>query len=134
MIEATAATAPEWLLQIMREIDSLDFGPGFAHLSSDTEMYFGATHIVGVEAIKALFVKIDEPLHITHDVLECWAAGSVLFLRGEATMAKKTAPDEVVQAPFMHVFYLESSVAGPDPVRVKTLRTCAGPLHTDSVM
>jgi hypothetical protein len=128
---ATAATPPEWLLQIMREIDTLTFGDGFAHMTDDTEMYFGTAHVVGVEAIKAFFVKIDEPLHITHDVLEFWTAdGGVCFLRGEATMAKKTEPDNVVRAPFMHIFYLDDA----EPMRIKTLRITAGPLRTDSVL
>lgn len=131
---AVAAGPPEWLLQIMREIDTLDFGPGFAHMSATTEMYFGTMHFTGVEDIKAFFVKIDEPLHITHDVLECWTSGAVLFLRGEATMAKKTAPSDVVRAPFMHVFYLAAPLGDPEPVHIETLRVCAGPLQTDTVM
>ena len=94
-------------------------------------MYFGTAHIHGVEAIKAFFVKIDEPLHITHEVLEFWTApNGVRLLRGEATMAKKSEPEHVVHAPFTHIFYLERQ----EPPRVRTLRVTAGPLRTDSVM
>ncbi|QIS22770.1 nuclear transport factor 2 family protein [Nocardia terpenica] len=128
---ANAAQPPRWVHQIMHEIDTLSFGDGFAHLTDETEMYFGTAHIVGVEAIRAFFVQIDEPLHITHEVLEFWTApGGVCFLRGEATMAKKTAPDEVVQAPFMHIFYLSDT----DPARIATWRITAGPLRTDAVL
>jgi hypothetical protein len=128
---ATPAAPPEWVLQIMSEIDTLAFGDGFARMTDDTEMYFGTAHIVGVEAIKAFFVKIDEPLNITHDVLEFWTApDGVRLLRGEATMAKKTEPDNVVHAPFMHIFYLDDG----EPGRVKTLRITAGPLQTDAVL
>ncbi|MEV2211339.1 nuclear transport factor 2 family protein [Streptomyces sp. NPDC050997] len=96
-----------------------------------TDMYFGTAHIHGVEAIKAFFVKIDAPLNITHEVLEYWAAGDgVRLLRGEATMAKKSDPDKVVRAPFMHIFYLDQE----EPVRVRELRITAGPLQTDAVM
>ncbi|WP_265585995.1 hypothetical protein [Streptomyces rimosus] len=43
--------------------------------------------MMAVEAIKAVFVKIDEPLVITHEVLEFWTAGDgVRLLRGEATI------------------------------------------------
>jgi hypothetical protein len=125
-----AAAPPEWLLQIMHEIDTLEFGDGFAHMTADTEMYFGTGHFVGAEAIKAFFVKIDAPLNITHDVIEFWTAGSVCMLRGEATVAKKTQPDNVVCAPFMHIYYLDDG----QPVRIKTLRITAGPLQTDAVM
>lgn len=128
---ATPATPPEWLRQIMHEIDTLDFGEGFAHMTEETEMYFGTAHLVGAEAIKAFFVKIDAPLHITHEVLEFWTApGGVCLVRGEATMAKRTEPDTAVHAPFMHIFYLDER----EPLRIKTLRITAGPLQTDAVM
>ncbi|WP_030674367.1 hypothetical protein [Streptomyces rimosus] len=128
---ATPTATPEWVLQIMREIDTLSFGEGFAHLTDETEMFFGTAHVVGVQAIKAFFVKIDEPLHITHEVLESWTtADGVCFLRGEATMAEKTDPGTVVRAPFMHIYYLDRQ----EPPRVKTLRITAGPLRTDAVL
>ncbi|GAA1967228.1 nuclear transport factor 2 family protein [Amycolatopsis minnesotensis] len=128
---ANPAAAPEWVLRIMREIDTLSFGEGFARMTAETEMYFGTAHIVGVEAIKAFFVKIDEPLDITHEVLEFWtAADGVRLLRGEATMAKKSEPGNVVRAPFTHIFYLDDE----EPMRIKALRVTAGPLRTDAVM
>ncbi|MBP2063631.1 nuclear transport factor 2 family protein [Streptomyces iranensis] len=128
---AHATSVPDWVLKFMDAIDTLEFDEGFAPLTEDTEMYFGTAHIHGVEAIKAFFVKIDEPLNITHEVLEFWAAGDgVRLLRGEAAMAKKSAPEEVVRAPFTHIFYLDQE----EPVRVRTLRITAGPLQTDAVM
>ncbi|MEU7230252.1 nuclear transport factor 2 family protein [Streptomyces chrestomyceticus] len=128
---AQAAAVPEWVVKFMEAIDTLQFEEGFAPLTQDTDMFFGTAHIHGVEAIKAFFVKIDEPLIITHEVLEFWTAGDgVRLLRGEATMAKKSEPDRVVRAPFTHIFYL----AEEDPVRVRELRVTAGPLQTDAVM
>ncbi|MFD7102037.1 nuclear transport factor 2 family protein [Streptomyces celluloflavus] len=128
---ATSAAPPTWVLQIMHEIDTLAFGEGFARMTDETEMYFGTAHVVGVEAIKAFFVKIDGPLDITHEVVEYWtAAQGVHLLRGEATMAKKTAPDAVVRAPFMHIYRLD----GAEPARIRTLHITAGPLRTDSVI
>ena len=47
-----------------------------------------------------------------------------------ACRAKKTEPDRVVQAPFMHIYYL----ADVPTVRIETIRICAGPLQTDAVM
>ncbi|MGW4080282.1 nuclear transport factor 2 family protein, partial [Streptomyces asiaticus] len=67
---AHATSVPDWVLKFMNAIDTLDFDEGFAPLTEDTEMYFGTAHIHGAEAIKAFFVKIDEPLNITHEVLE----------------------------------------------------------------
>lgn len=38
----TAAPAhPQWLRDILHEIDTLDFGRGFTHMTEDTDMYFG---------------------------------------------------------------------------------------------
>lgn len=132
MTHTTQATPPpEWVLKFMAAIDTLEFDEGFAPLTEDTDMFFGTAHIHGVEAIKAFFVKIDEPLIIAHEVLEFRAAGDgVRLLRGEATMAKKTEPDRVVRAPFMHIFYL----ADEEEIRVRELRITAGPLQTDAVM
>ncbi|MGW7541809.1 nuclear transport factor 2 family protein [Streptomyces sp. NPDC054770] len=128
---AHAKAVPDWVLKFMEAIDTLDFDEGFAPVTEDTDMYFGTAHVHGVEAIKAFFVKIDAPLDITHEVLEYWAAGDgVRLLRGEATMAKKSEPDQVVRAPFMHIFYLDQE----EPVRVRALRVTAGPLRTDAVM
>ncbi|MEU9099528.1 nuclear transport factor 2 family protein [Streptomyces sp. NPDC048361] len=128
---AHATTVPDWVLAFMDAIDTLDFTDGFAPLTEDTDMYFGTAHVHGVEAIKAFFVKIDAPLNITHEVLECWTADNgVRLLRGEAVMAEKSRPEHVVRAPFMHIFDL----AQEEPVRVRTLRVTAGPLRTDSVM
>ncbi|CAL2067458.1 nuclear transport factor 2 family protein [Streptomyces sp. TR1341] len=123
------APVPTWVRQFMHEIDTLDFGEGFARSTDDTEMFFGTAHVVGADAIKAFFVKIDEPLHIDHTVLECWdAPDGVLFLRGEAVMAKRTDPDTTVRAPFMHLYRLDESG------KIRTIHITAGPLHTDAVM
>ncbi len=128
---ARATAVPGWVLKFMDAIDTLEFGEGFAPLTEDTDMFFGTAHLHGVDAIKAFFVKIDEPLIITHEVLEFWSADDgVRLLRGEATMAKKSDPDQVVRAPFMHIFYLDQE----EPVRIRTLRVTAGPLETDAVM
>ncbi|MFF1699031.1 nuclear transport factor 2 family protein [Streptomyces sp. NPDC058257] len=133
---AQATTAPEWALKFMDAIDTLEFDEGFAPLTENTDMFFGTEHIHGVEAIKAFFVKIDEPLIINHEILEFWTAGDgVRLLRGEATMAKKTEPDRVVRAPFMHIFYLaDEELPDEKTVRIRELRITAGPLQTDAVM
>jgi hypothetical protein len=62
-------------------------------------------------------------------VLEHWTApGGVHLLRGEAVMAKKSDPEHVVRAPFMHIYYLDETE------RILTLRVTAGPLRTDAVL
>ncbi|MFB7932861.1 hypothetical protein ACFC4C_27540 [Streptomyces sp. NPDC056039] len=94
---AQATAVPGWGLELMDAIDTLEFGKGFAPLTD-----------------KEFFVKIDAPLVISHEVLEFWTAGDgVRLLRGEAVMAKKSEPERVVRAPFMHIFYLDQE----QPVR-----------------
>lgn len=128
---ATNAPAPPWVLQIMREIDTLDFGAGFGRLTGDTDLYFGTAHVHGAEAIKAFFARIDGPLNITHEVIEFWTANDgACLLRGEAAMARKTEPGTVVRAPFMHIFYPGET----EPARIKAWRITAGPLQTDAVL
>jgi hypothetical protein len=127
----TPAAPPQWLLQIMHEVDTLKFGEGLSHMTEDTDMYFGTTHVHGADAIKAFFVRIDEPLHTSHQVLEFWTADDgVCLVRGEATMAKKTEPGTVVRDPFMHIYYLDTAAQA----RIKTLRITVGPLQTDAIM
>ena len=45
-------------------------------------------------------------------------------------MAKRSEQDQVVRAPFTHIFHLGQE----EPVRVRALRITAGPLQTDAVM
>jgi hypothetical protein len=130
MNHAVPVEVPTWISQIMHEIDTLAFGEGFARMSAATDMYFGSTHVRGVDAIQAFFVKIDAPLNITHAVLECWQAEQTILLRGQATMAKKSDPDRQVSAPFIHIYYL----SGDRTAQIDTIRITAGPLQTDSVM
>ncbi|AEW97644.1 MULTISPECIES: hypothetical protein [Streptomycetaceae] len=128
---ATPSAPPEWVIQIMREIDTLSFGEGFARMTEETEMFFGTAHVTGAEAIKAFFVKIDAPLHITHEVLEHWSApDGVHLLRGEAVMARRDDPGTVVRAPFMHIYRLDDA----EPAHIRTLHVTAGPLRTDAVL
>jgi hypothetical protein len=125
------APVPAWIRGFMDEIDTLEFGPAFeAVFTEDSEMNFGNAHVRGAEAIKAFFIKIDTPLATTHRILETWSGDGVLFLRGEATIAKKTEPDSAVRAPFMHVYHLEPG----ETCRIRTLHITAGPLETDTLL
>ncbi|MEE1782986.1 nuclear transport factor 2 family protein [Streptomyces sp. SP17BM10] len=125
--------APVWVNDFLHEIDTLEFATAFAtNLDQDTEMIFGTARVQGVEAIKDFFVKIDAPLITTHEVIETWTVGDVLILRGEATVAKRTEPDNVVCAPFTHIFYLDRrDEAAP---RIRRLHITAGPVHTDALL
>jgi hypothetical protein len=99
-------------------------------MDADTELVFGPTHVHGVEAIKEFFVKIDEPLITTHRIVETWTGDGVVLARGEATIAKRSEPEAVFPAPFVHIYYLDP---GERP-RIRTVRVTAGPLATDALL
>ena len=122
--------APEWVQQIFREIDTLQFGPGFAHLDAHTEMQFGTAIIRGVEAIQAFFVKIDSPLEIEHRIHDFWDGGTTQILRGDVVLRKKGSQDPFVTTPLMQIFYLDAD----QPDRLARWFIVNGPIKTDAVI
>ncbi|MGW3466330.1 nuclear transport factor 2 family protein [Streptomyces olivaceoviridis] len=128
MQEDGRSTPPRWVIEFFREIDTLEFGPGFASFTDETEMHCGAGLVLGVEAIKAAFAQFAAPLETTHKVIEYWDHGRVKFLRGEAVMAMKHDPDTVVTMPLMHLYIMSDS----DETKVRTIRVTAGPLQLEN--
>ena len=49
---------PSWLIGLLRETDTLQFGPEFERFVPDADLMFGAMHAKGIENIKALFVSL----------------------------------------------------------------------------
>jgi hypothetical protein len=92
------------------------------------EMHFGATHLVGSEAITALFVKIDASPHIRHGVV-------VLGNRRCLPRPQTSHDGQEVRNPeppstLMLVYYLDE---GQTP-HVRTLRITVGPPQTDAAL
>jgi hypothetical protein len=121
--------APEWLKQLFHEIDTLEFGSGFAHLSRDTEMQFGTATIRGLDAIKEFFVKIDSPLEIRHRIHDFWEGGTTKILRGDAVLRKKGSTDDYITTPLMQILYM-----GEKQDEVVRWFIVNGPIKTDSVV
>jgi len=57
--------APRWVKEIFKEIDTLQFGAGFSHLTERTVMEFGTATVKGVQAIKQFFIRIDSPWRLS---------------------------------------------------------------------
>jgi len=134
--EALRQDAPGWVEGFLREIDTLEFGEAFAALFDErTEMIFGTARVEGAAAIEAFFTTIDTPLHTTHELVQTWIVDDAVILRGEATVAKRTAPDTVIRAPFTHIFYLDGADrdSGVTP-RIRMLHITAGPIVTDTLI
>ncbi|CAM5287676.1 MULTISPECIES: nuclear transport factor 2 family protein [Streptomyces] len=128
MEEDGRSAPPEWVIEFFREIDTLEFGPGFASFTDETEMHCGAGLVLGVEAIKAAFAQFAGPLETSHKVIEYWDHGRVKFLRGEAVMSMTNRPGAVVTMPFMHLYTMSDS----DATKVRTIRVTAGPLQLEN--
>ncbi|KJE21271.1 hypothetical protein FF36_04415 [Frankia torreyi] len=120
---------PGWLLDIYHDIDTQQFSAGFACYADDAEMYFGTTHIRGVDAIRAFLRELDTPLTTLHTVFEFWDLGGVKIVRGEALIAEKVAPENVSTMPFVHLFYMSDV----DPALVCVHRAVVGPADTDEL-
>src|ERR1039458_1137951 len=122
--------APKWVREIFKEIDTLQFGPGFSHLTEQTVMEFGTATVKGAQAIKQFFIKIDSPLEIEHRIHDFWDGGATKILRGDAVLRKKGSNDQPITTPLMMIFYV-------DPGKSDELSRwfiVNGPIKTDAVI
>jgi len=121
---------PRWIEELCNEIDTLKFRSAFDRFETDAELHFGAQLFRGAQAMKNLFVKIDSPIIVKHQMLETWSGENMHFLRGQAEMAKRTEPDNKVVAPYMWFFYGQIEGTGS----VSKWLVTAGPLKADAVL
>jgi hypothetical protein len=83
---------PRWIEELCNEIDTLKFRSAFDRFETDAELHFGAQLFRGAQAMKNLFVKIDSPIIVKHQMLETWSGENMHFLRGQAEMASGPSP------------------------------------------
>jgi hypothetical protein len=122
--------APDWILRLYEEIDSLKFGSGFECFTPETEMIFGTARVKGTEAIKEFFIKINSPLNSKHRVHEFWDGERVKIIVGDAVLSKKSDPETLITPPLVNIFYMSDS----DPAKVQKLLIVAGPFDTDTLV
>jgi hypothetical protein len=122
--------APQWIKEIFKEIDTLQFGPGFAHLTEETVMEFGTARVRGLQSIRQFFVKINSPLEIEHRIDDFWDGGARKILRGNALLRKKGTNDEPITTPLMMVFSMDPDQSG----QLSHWFIVNGPINTDSVI
>ena len=122
--------APKWVREIFKEIDTLQFGPGFSHLTEQTVMEFGTATVKGAQAIKQFFIKIDSPLEIEHRIHDFWDGGVTKILRGDAVLRKKGSKDDPLTTPFMQIFYMDADKSD----ELRSWFIVNGPIKTDSVI
>ena len=119
--------APGWLLGILREIDTLQFGPEFERFLPDAELMFGAMHARGVSAIRNLFVRLTADLFTQHKVHEFWSGRRTNLFRGDVEMVKKIDASRTIVAPTVQFFIM----GGRRLDRIAVLRVLVGPMGFD---
>lgn len=121
---------PQWASDFASEIDTLQFGPGFARLTEKTRFSFGVTKMVGRKAVEEFFEQIDGKLDTAHRILDFWQGQTYHILRGEADLAKKDSSDSTVVDPFMWIFYMDHD----DPETFERVFIVNGPVQTESIL
>lgn len=119
--------APDWLIGILTEIDTLQFGPEFARFLPDAELMFGSMHAKGITAIRKLFVSLTRGLITQHRVHEFWSGRHTNLFRGNVQMVKKTDPSRQIVAPTAQFFIM----GGRRLNRIAVVRILVGPLGLD---
>ena len=122
--------APEWIQQFSDEIDTLEFGPGFARVGADVPWNFGATKGTGREELETFFHGIDDPLDTKHRLVECWSGDDIHIVRGEADLKPKDGSKPVMTDPFLWIFYMHAD----DHERLERLFIVNGPVQTKSIL
>ena len=117
-------TAPQWLLDLWKEIDDKSFGAGFDCFAEDAVCRLGVADWHGREAIRDnLRAFVDTGFTALHEVQEYWDGGSLKVFRGTVTMT----PDDggpAVHPTMTHFFYMDEA----DPTKVRHWHGAVGPV------
>ena len=119
--------APGWLIGVLREIDTLQFGPEFERFLPDAELMFGAMQAQGIAAIRELFVSLTRDLVVRHRVHEFWSGRYTNLFRGDLKMVKKVDASHTIVAPTVQFF----NMGGRRLDRIARLRIVVGPMGFD---
>jgi hypothetical protein len=118
---------PRWILDVYNEIDSLEFKNAFECFSDGAVLVFGTAEIRGVPAIREFFIYLDTPLITNHRAVDFWDMTNIKIVRGVADLAHRDKPDEVVSAPFVHIFQMSDY----NSELVAHFQVVVGPIHPE---
>ena len=96
---------PDWIIQVVHEIDSLQFGAGFEKFTADAELFFGSHCSQGPDGIRDYFRKMHLPMDTKHEIHEVWSGSAQTYVLGQVTMTKKAESHESSVEPFQWMFY-----------------------------
>ena len=114
---------PVWITQYLLEIETRDFGPGFANLDPTAELLFGTQLIKGREKIKRFFEGICRSLLVKHEIAEFWDGSPVKMLRGQLTLAKHQNPSNTISPPMVQFLTMSPSM------KVQKIAMVVGPMR-----
>ena len=120
----TKTAAPQWLLDMWKEIDDKTFGKGFDCFAEDAVCNLGVADWHGRETIRNnLRAFIDKGFTALHDVVEYWDSPSLKIFRGTVTMKFDDPKLPTVKPTMTHFFYMDEK----DPTKVKHWYGSVGP-------
>ena len=119
--------APGWLTALLKEIDSLDFGPEFDRFLPDADLMFGAMHAKGVTAIRNLFVTLTGDLTTQHTVHDFWAGTRTNLFLGDVELAKRSDGSHTLVVPTAQFFIM----GGRHLSRIERAQILVGPMGFD---
>jgi len=119
--------APDWIHLLLREMGTLQFGPGFDHFLPNAELTFGVRSVKGIKAITRFFASAALPLNIEHRLEEFWDGGRLKMLRGNVRMSKKADPAHAITPPFVHFIQMQDLRSR----RIEKLTIILGPVGTE---
>ena len=121
---------PQWVQLFNDEIDTLQFGPGFAKVGPDVTWNFGVTTGTGRDELETFFHGIDDKLDTKHRLLECWSGDDIHIVRGEADLQPSDHSGPKVTDPFLWIFYMNAD----DHERLERIFIVNGPVQTKSIL
>jgi hypothetical protein len=110
MKEIQKIETPQWMLDLFKAIDALDFSEngGFSLFTEDVDLVFGSTHVTGVDNVKAFFKKLDEPYSTVHHVKAVFQTGKSYLMQGSAELRSNTDKnaEPISVEPLFNLLYL----------------------------
>jgi len=120
----TKTPAPQWLLDMWKEIDDTTFGRGFDCLAEDAVCNLGVAAWHGREPIRNnLRQFIDRGFTALHDVVEYWDSPRLKVFHGKVGMTFDDPNVSAVRPTMTHFFYMDEK----DPTKVKRWVGAVGP-------
>lgn len=104
---------PQWMLDLFKAIDALDMSgtSGINILDKNVVMQFGPKTVLGLEAVKKFFVKLDEPFITKHLVDHVFQFGDAYLMQGSAQLRKKSDPSgpTISAAPLFNLMWFQEN-------------------------